>query len=431
MTIERLPPQFSAIVDACLERAARCEPWLHAFAWLDPERARRLARDADHGPQRGALFGMAIGVKDIIDTAGIPTECGTPLLAGRVPSRSAPIVERLERAGAIVIGKTVTAELAYFHPGPTVNPYDRARTPGGSSMGSAAAVSAPALEAAAAVGTQTNGSVIRPAAFCGVVGFKPTYGRIPVDGVLEFARSLDTIGSFATTVELAGRIAAVMAGDDPSAWSAPRPDRPRFAIVRTGDWERADESARVRFDADCAALAEHGALVDLPEPLEDLDDAVPLLRTIMAFEGAGAIGPIIDRDPQRASREIRALVDEGRSVAESGYRTALGRKRALATAFARWASGFDAVLTLPAVGEAPPKDATGDPRFCTRWTLLGVPAVTIPTGLGPHGLPLGLQLVGRAGEDAALLAVADWARDATAQGWTTTGISAASPLAYP
>src|SRR5919109_4600067 len=159
-------PTFAEIVDACLDRAARTEPWLHAFAWLDPERARRLAGDADAAPTSGPLAYSAIRVKDIIDTAGIPTECGSQLFAGRIPARSATIVERLERAGAIVIGKTVTAELAYFHPGPTVNPYNRERTPGGSSMGSAAAVAAG--EATAAVGSQTNGSIIRPAAFCGV-----------------------------------------------------------------------------------------------------------------------------------------------------------------------------------------------------------------------------------------------------------------------
>ena len=422
-------PNFVEIVDGCLDRAARNEPWLHAFAWLDPERARRLAREADAAPPRGPLAYMAIGVKDIIDTAGIPTECGTPLLAGRVPQRSATIVERLERAGAIVIGKTVTAELAYFHPGPTVNPHDPSRTPGGSSMGSAAALAPNVLECTGAVGSQTNGSIIRPAAFCGVVGFKPTYGRIPTDGVLEFARSLDTIGSFAPSVDVAGRIAAVMAGEDPATWMAPRPRRPRYAIVRTGDWDRAEASMRERFDADCETLAERGALVDMPAPLEGLDDAVPLLRTIMALEGARAIGSIVDRDPSRASREIRTLVEEGRSLPESHYREALERRRELATAYAHWCDGFDAVLTPPAVGEAPAKDTTGDPRFCTRWTFLGVPAISIPTGRGPAGLPLGLQLVGTAGRDAELLAAAAWAE--TALGTWTTGIKTASRLAYP
>ncbi|OLC54766.1 MAG: hypothetical protein AUH85_10925 [Chloroflexi bacterium 13_1_40CM_4_68_4] len=428
MTAARPTPfRVADVVEPCLERAAKFEPWLHAFAWLDPERARRLAREEDARTQHGPLYGLVIGVKDIIDTAGIPTECGSPLFAGRVPERSATIVERLERAGAIVIGKTVTSELAYYHPGPTVNPFDPSRTPGGSSMGSAAALASPVLEITGAIGSQTNGSVIRPAAFCGVVGFKPTYGRIPTDGVMEFAKSLDTIGTFAADVATAGRIAAVIAGDDPVKWEAPRPHAPRFAIVRTGDWERADEYARERFDDDCEALAEAGAEVEMPEPLEELDDTVALLRTVMAFEGARAVGPIVDRDPSRGSNEIKALIAEGRSIPEERYRDTLKRKRALAEAYAKWSEGYDAIVTLPAAGEAPPKDTTGDPRFCTRWTFLGVPAATIQTGFGPHGLPLGLQLVGRAGGDARLLAAAAWAHDHRS-GWTG---SAAVPEPYP
>ena len=411
-----------ATVERCLARAAECEPWLHAFAWLDPERARRLAREADASASAGPLQGMPVAVKDIVDTAGIPTEHGSPLFAGRVPTRSATLVQRLERAGAIVVGKTVTAELAYFHPGPTVNPYDRSRTPGGSSMGSAAAVAAPVREVMGAVGTQTNGSVIRPAAFCGVVGFKPTYGRIPTAGVLEFARSLDTIGAFGADVTTAGRLAAVMAGDDPAAWRASRPSRPRFAVVRTGDWASADVPARERFDADCRALEEAGAEVRAPEPLDGLDDALPLLRIVMAYEGARAIGPIIDRDASRASEQIRALVAEGRAIPDERYRDALRRKDALSRAYAQWSDGYDAVVTLPARGEAPGRETTGDPRFCTRWTFLGVPAVAIPTGFGPHGLPLGLQLVGSAGADAQLLAAAEWAAAATAP----AGIAAVS-----
>ena len=418
------PRSYAQIVDACLDRASRTEPWLHAFAWLDPERARRLARDADAASTSGPLAYSAIGVKDIIDTAGIPTECGSQLFAGRIPARSATIVERLERAGAIVIGKTVTAELAYFHPGPTVNPYDPSRTPGGSSMGSAAAVATG--EVTAAIGTQTNGSIIRPAAFCGVVGFKPSYRRIPSDGVLEFARSLDTIGAFAPDVASAGRIAEVMAGDDPNAWRAPAPEPPRFAIVRTGDWDRADAAARERFDADCEALEEHGGIVELPRPLDDLDDAVPLLRVIMAYEGARAIGPIVERDPGRASSEIRALIEEGHEITEARYREALERRRAIAIAYGHWAEGFDAILTLPATGEAPPKDTTGDPRFCTRWTFIGVPAITIPTGRGPHGLPLGLQLAGFGGRDAALLSVAAWAESRLG---TFSRVASGAPIA--
>ena len=384
-------------VERCLARVADVEPWLHAFVWIDPQRARRLAREADAAPRHGPLHGIPVAVKDIVDTAGIPTENGSALFRGRVPDRSATIVRRLEDAGAIVIGKTVTAEFAYFHPGPTVNPYDRTRTPGGSSMGSAAAVAAG--EAVGAVGTQTNGSVIRPAAFCGVVGFKPSHGRIPADGVLAFAPSLDTVGA----------LAAVMAGDEPAAWHAPSPERPRFAIVRTGDWDRADPLAAARFDDVCETLAEAGASVDAPDALAWLDEAVPLLRAVMAFECVSRIGPIVDRDPSLASEEIKALLAEGRSVPEARYREALDRQRGLAAQYTRWTRDYDALLTLPAAGEAPDLRTTGDPRFCTRWTFIGAPAVTIPVGLSNDGLPLGLQLVGVPGGDRHLLAAVRWA----------------------
>lgn len=397
-------------VEAALTRAARLEPWLHAFAWLDPQRARRLARERVAGSGDGVLEGLPVGVKDIVDTAGIPTERGSALFAGRVPARSATIVERLERAGAIVLGKTVTAELAYYQPGATVNPYDRSRTPGGSSMGSAAAVAAGIVPMA--VATQTNGSTIRPAAFCGIVGFKPSLGRIPTDGILEFARTLDTVGALATSVEHAARLAAVMAGDDPGAWSVKPLERPRLALVRTGDWDRAQPEGRARFELDCDALSAAGAAVESPPLLDGLDEAVPLLRTIMSVEGARALGPLVDRRPELASGQIRALIEEGRATPNPVYTGALAARERLIASYRAWAAAYDAIVTLPAAGEAPPKDSTGDPRFCTRWTLIGAPAITLPTGLGPAALPLGLQLVGVPGDDARLLAAARWVEEA-------------------
>ena len=400
-----------AVVTECLERIARLDRELRAFAWLGPDRALRLAREADalrsSGAPLGALHGVPIGIKDIIDTAGIPTEWGTPLLAGRIPERSATIVSRLEAAGAIVIGKTVTAELAYYHPGPTVNPYDGARTPGGSSMGSAAAVAADLVPGA--TGSQTNGSVIRPAAFCGVVGFKPSFGRIPLDGVMPFAPTLDTAGAFATTVAGAALVAAIMAGEDPASWLASPPPRVRLAIARTSDWERVDAYARQRFVADYTALSEAGASVEMPAPPAGLDGAVAALRTIQIVEGARNIAAIVERDPARASPQARALIEEGRRTPEGSYRSALALRERLVPEFAAWAAPYDAVLAVPASGEAPSTETTGDPRYCSRWTFVGAPAITLPTGLGPSGLPLGLQLVGAPGEDRRLLAAATWA----------------------
>ncbi|HEX2186054.1 MAG TPA: amidase, partial [Chloroflexota bacterium] len=234
----------AALVESCLAQAAAVEPWLKCFTWLDPDRARRWAAESrppdggspasrvprpasttnsDPGARSRAarnsellLCGIPLGIKDIIDTAGIPTEHGSALFRGRVPERSAPVVQALEGAGAIVLGKTVTAEMAYFHPGPTRNPWNPARTPGGSSMGSAAAVAAGIVPGA--VGTQTNGSVIRPAAFCGVVGFKPSAGRISRTGVLCFSHTLDQLGAFASTVEGVAWLAAAMGGEAMDAW---------------------------------------------------------------------------------------------------------------------------------------------------------------------------------------------------------------------
>ncbi len=404
------------LVDAALERAAAWEPRIHAFAWLDPARARRLASDADRarvqGKSLGPLHGVPVALKDIIDTAGIPTENGTPLHRGRVPERPAEAALALERAGAILVGKTVTTELAYFHPGPTRNPWNFERTPGGSSQGSAAAVAAGILPGA--VGSQTNGSVIRPAAFCGVVGFKPSWSRLPLTGVLPFAPTLDTLGTFARSVEGAAWLAAVLAGDSPDAWAplegaaAAETPAPRFAVVKTSDWHEAEPAMHQRFDADVEALRKAGARVETPPLPEGLDESRSVQRTIMAYEAAKGLGPMVAKNPSVVSQALRRLLEEGAKTPQVVYETALRDRERLIEAFTAFLEPYGAVLTIPTLGEAPTPETTGDPRACTRWTLLGVPAVTIPTGLGLSGLPLGLQIVGGPGDDRRLLVVASW-----------------------
>ncbi|MGH2376923.1 MAG: amidase [Candidatus Limnocylindria bacterium] len=401
-----------ALVLAALAKYDEREPAVRAFAWLDRDRALRLADEKDRalasGSEPGLLHGVPVGVKDIYDTAGIPTENGTPLDRGRVPDRSAAAVEALEAAGAIVIGKTVTTELAFFQPGPTTNPHDRSRTPGGSSMGSAAAVAAGMIPAA--IGSQTNGSVIRPAAFCGVVGVKPTYGRIPLEGVMPFAPTLDHAGTFTRTVEGAALLCAAMAREPLDRWWAgPATAPPRFAAIRTRDWERASEAARQRFQLTIDALAAVGRAIEWPALPKGIEGAVPVLRTIMARESVGTIGTAIRREPSLASEVARALVAEGETVGDATYREALLERDRLVATFADWAAPYDAVLTLPATGEAPTPETTGDPVFCSRWTLVGAPAVTVPAGRGPSGLPLGLQLVTAPGDDRRLFAAAAWA----------------------
>lgn len=398
------------LVERALERYAATEARLHAFAWLDAERARRLARESDErrrsGPAAGPLEGIPIGVKDIFDTAAIPTENGSALYRGRVPERSAAAVRAAERAGAIVLGKTVTAELAYLTPGPTRNPWDLSRTPGGSSMGSAAAVAAGVVPAA--IGSQTNGSTIRPAAFCGVVGFKPTVGRISLEGVFEFSRTLDHAGVFARTVRSAGLFAAILAGDAERAPRALDVRVPRLAAIRTSEWEHASDAMRERFQADLDALAAAGGPVAWPKPPAILDEAQRILRTVMLYEAARAVLPAVDTRPEAVSAFAREQLAIGSRISESEYAAAMRDRALFIHELSAWAAPYDAILTPPTTGEAPPADTTGDPRFCSRWSLAGAPAITIPTGLGPHGLPLGLQLVAAPGDDDRLLAAAAW-----------------------
>jgi Asp-tRNA(Asn)/Glu-tRNA(Gln) amidotransferase A subunit family amidase len=426
------------IARAGLERAAHIETWLRAFAWLDPARVEREAQALDaaldlrrrRGEAMPLLAGVPVGVKDIVDTAGIPTECGAALFAGRIPERSATLVEYLTRSGALVFGKTVTAECAFFHPGPTRNPWDQTRTPGGSSMGSAAAVAAGIVPAA--VGSQTNGSVIRPAAFCGVVGFKPTAGRILTSGVLRFSPTLDTIGGFARTVEGVAHLCAALAGEPLAGWwdgpdegrrtndGGPLPFvlRPssrsahevaghRLAVVRTAEWDAAEPAMRERFEADVAALRAAGATVEeatLPDGLDER--AIAVHRTIMQREAAENLGALIAERPDRVSDTLRVYVEGGATIAGRDYEAALRQRLRWIDAFLNWSAAYDAILSPPALGEAPGPETTGDPRFCTRWTLVGAPALSLPTGLGPNGLPLGLQLAGTPGDDRRLLRAA-------------------------
>jgi len=317
-------------------------------------------------------------------------------------------VRAAERAGAIVLGKTVTAEMAGLTPGPTRNPWDPTRTSGGSSMGSAAAVALDVVPAA--IGTQTNGSVIRPGAFCGVVAFKPTVGRISTAGALEFSHTLDHVGVFARSVRSVGLFAAILAGDsERTVRTGDTAGAPRFAALRTGEWEHATDAMRARFQADVDALAAAGGPVAWPSPPEGLDDARRILRTVMNYEAAELLLPKVARRPEVVSARLREQLAEGARTSEAQYRDAIAERDRLIAAFADWAAPYDAILTPPAIGEAPTPETTGDARFCTRWSLTGAPAITIPTGLGPSGLPLGLQLVAAPADDDRLLRAAVWA----------------------
>ena len=416
--------EFSAVdlTDVFLARIAEEDPKLGAFAYLDPTLARKVAAalDAYRGTGRalGALHGLPVGVKDIIDTADMPTENGTPIDAGRRPGKDATVVQRLRAAGAVIIGKTVTTEFASFYPGKTRNPHNHDHTPGGSSSGSAAAVAAGMVPLA--IGTQTAGSVIRPASFCGVVGFKPTHGMIPRTGLLRQEPALDTVGVFARMVTDAALLADAIAGHDPldpdtRLMAPPRlfdiaqsepPVTPALAFVKTPLWDRAADETKEGFAELVEALADTCTEVALPEVFSE---GARAQRTLMDAGFARNLGRYYDRGKEKLSDHARNMIEEGRKVLAVDYLEALDWREALNNGLEQLFDRYDAIVTPAAPGEAPRDlSTTGDPVFNALWTLCGVPAVTLPLLAGPHGLPVGVQLVGRRGEDARLLRTARW-----------------------
>jgi len=386
------------VVERCAARIEEREREVRAFSWLTVGDALRKARELERSAL--PLAGLPFAVKDIIDTAGLPTECGTPLFAGRVPDASAEIVDRVAGLGGAMLGKTVTAELAFAAPGPTRNPWNLERTPGGSSMGSAAGVAAGMVPLA--LGTQTNSSLIMPAALCGVVGFKPSAGLLRTDGVMAFSPTLDQLGWITATAADAAFVAGLLLGAE-----VPVHRGLRLAVVRTEEWGAASESVRERFDAALDALRDTGAeLVDDPGPPAALAGARPVHRTIMAYEAVRSVGPAVAARPEVVSEVLRRFLAEGSGIGDDAYATALAARASLIATCTEWLLGFDAVVTPAAPAEAPSAVGTGDARFCTAWTLIGAPAIVLPSGRGGEGLPVGLQLVGAPGADAALLGTA-------------------------
>ena len=400
------------VVRACLERIAERDATVRAWAHLDPEAALAQARAADASDRRSPLHGVPVGVKDIIDTRDLPTEFGSPIHAGRRPAADAACVARLRDAGAVILGKTMTTEFAYFHPAETRNPLDPGRTPGGSSSGSAAAVADGMVPLA--LGSQTAGSTIRPASFCGVFGLKPTHGLIDLTGVKRLSARLDTLGLFARSIDDIELLLDTLTAHRRAApGSAAGP--PRIALARTARWQLVEPDARAALEAAAVALADAGARVDeleLPAELEALVDAQ---QTIMAVEVAANLAGEYDRDGDRMSAELSELIEEGRATDGGDYEAALATAERGAEGLPAVFEAHDILLTPAARGQAPRGlDATGDPVFCRAWTLLGTPAISVPGPLGADGLPIGVQLVAPPGHDAELLAAARWVWQALA-----------------
>lgn len=393
------------VAEACLRRIDEREPVVHAFAHLDPDLLMRRAAGLERRDRKGVLGGLPVAIKDLIDTVDYPTELGSPIFQGRRPLRDATVVRKLTDSGALITGKTVTTEFALFQPGPTTNPWDHNRTPGGSSSGSAAATADHMV--AAALGTQTAGSVIRPAAFCGVVGFKPTFGAIDRTGLNIVSPSLDTLGIFARNVQDVALVFDAVRARSTAGARRPRANaRPRLGLVRTADWGAAEPETRRDFDALVQTLALSRidfVETQLPQRFEELGAAQVV---VMEREVAGVLLPQLSEHAQLLSDSTRALVERGRGQPHSQYVTAQEFAAACRSRVPSLFADVDALMTLAVKGEAPPVASTGDPVFCRPWTLLHVPAVSLPLLTGPSGMPVGVQLVGAPGEDDALLDVA-------------------------
>ena len=410
------------LVQACLVRIAETEEAVQAWTYLDPDYALSQAKAADAatraGRPSGPLHGIPVGIKDIIDTGDMPTENGTPLYVGRRPTADATLVTLLRQAGAVIMGKTVTTELAVYAPGKTRNPHDPEHTPGGSSSGSAAAVAAHMVPLA--VGTQTNGSIIRPASFCGVYGYKPTHGLVSRHGVLSQSQPLDQIGFFARSIEDLALIAEpLMAFDERDPATRPRaraelmriageapPVTPHIGFARTPVWDQAEETTKQAFAELVETLGDDVEEVALTDPF---DKVVDWHRVIMESDLAKSFAGEYARGADTLSAVLREIIERGRKYLAVDYNRAIDWRPVLDRMLGEAFEWNDALLAPATIGPAPASLAsTGNPIFCTLWTYLGVPAITLPLFRSENGMPFGAQLVGPRGDDARLLRTARW-----------------------
>lgn len=398
-----------AVTRSCLERIDAREAAVQAWAYVMPDEALAAARRCDRAGS-GPLRGLPVGIKDIMDTADMPTEYGSAIYAGHRPAADAACVALLRGAGATILGKTVTTEFATSYPGKTRHPQAPTHTPGGSSSGSAAAV-ADGM-APVALGTQTMGSVIRPAAYCGIVGFKPSFGLVNRAGIKAQAESIDTIGVMGRTVDDVSPVAAILTGASAATFAQAIDHAPRIVIYRGPDWSKVERPAEAALDRVAAALARAGADVTELGEIPLLRKALDAHLSIVVYELARALSYEWSAHRAKISPVLAQLIEAGFACSFERYLAAQAiadEARAwLAQAFAE--ANADFWLTVSGPGEAPEGlDNTGDPVLNRVWSLLHVPLVTLPIGNGPHGLPLGVQLIGRYRRDAALLAAARWA----------------------
>jgi amidase len=397
-----------ALVSDCLERIAAREPTVQAWQYVDPAYSLKQARDLDRGPRRGALHGVPVAIKDTYDTHDMPTGYGSPIYETNRPTSDAATVALLRAAGAVIMGKTVSTEFAARHPGKTRNPHNPAHTPGGSSSGSAAAVGDRMVPVG--FGSQTAGSVIRPAAFCGTVGYKASYGLFNRRGLAAQAEALDTIGFMARSVDDIELCNAVL-----TSRTAPAPGRlpsrpPRIGICRTHLWNEVDPSARNAVEDVAKRLAAAGAFVkDVTLP-DSFASITPMQWKLLSYEAARALAFEWNHHRDQLSPEIQDVFRIGHETTYEEYLAAVRLAEESRAKMPAIFEPFDILLTYSAQGEATKGlEATGDVRFQTLWSFLHLPVITLPTHKGPNGLPVGVLVVGRFRDDDALMLNARWA----------------------
>jgi len=410
------------LVKSCLEQIADTDASIKAWAHLDPESALAQAAECDRirkaGLGTGPLHGLPVGLKDVIDTRDMPTQRGTDIFKDRQPDKDARLVERLRESGAVIMGKTVTTELAFVHANDTRNPHNPEHSPGGSSSGSAAAVAA--CHVPLAVGTQTNGSVIRPASFCGTFGFKPTRGVISRAGVLKTSDSLDQVGCFGRSLEDVALLTDALAGYDQAdscSFARPRPQMragaqaeapvaPDLVWFNLPFYDRLSPDAHEGMEAVLDVL---GPRITRMAAADTLANLVAVQARIHEYEICQHQAAVFDANFEDLSRELQLIVARGRKISEAEYTDALAVKASAQTFFDELFVEFDAIVAPCATGEAPKfGSGTGDPIFCTLWTLAGLPCVSLPLLVGDNNLPIGVQLIGPIEKDDRLLRTARW-----------------------
>lgn len=410
------------LVKSCLAQIADTDASINAWAYLDPESALAQAAECDRirkaGLGTGPLHGLPVGLKDIIDTRDMPTQRGTDIFKDRQPEKDARLVERLRESGAVIMGKTVTTELAFMHANDTRNPHNPEHSPGGSSSGSAAAVAA--CHVPLAVGTQTNGSVIRPASFCGTFGFKPTRGVISRAGVLKTSDSLDQVGCFGRSLEDVALLTDALAGYDQAdscSFARPRPQMragaqaeapvaPDLVWFNLPFYDRLSPDAHEGMEAVLDVL---GPRITRMAAADTLANLVAVQARIHEYEICQHQAAVFDANFEDLSRELQLIVARGRKISEAEYTDALAVKASAQTFFDELFVEFDAIIAPCATGEAPKfGSGTGDPIFCTLWTLAGLPCVSLPLLVGDNNLPIGVQLIGPIEKDDRLLRTARW-----------------------